>query len=147
MSGFRKPDRLSCFAPDSNFFQHNLHSVKIGNLRSVSQAPFRLHSIVSVQRQHGKIGTQVNHVIVFSPMYVSGDRYSRKYSDIIAGFITFIKYKDKFCNTIPSISLFKVPKRRSPAVYVHRFTPIMVRNNLCLFVTKQVVCLTWVFTT
>ena len=51
------------------FFRQNLHSVKIG----VSQAPFRLHSIVSVQRQHGKTGAQVNHVVVFfSPMYVSG---------------------------------------------------------------------------
>ena len=35
----------------------------------------------------------------------------------------------------------------SPAVYVHKFTPIMVRNNFHLFVNKHVVCLTWVFTT
>ena len=53
-----------------NFFRHNLHSVKIGNLCSISQAPFWLHSIVSVQRQHGKTGAQVNHVVVCFPMYV-----------------------------------------------------------------------------
>ena len=35
----------------------------------------------------------------------------------------------------------------SPAVYVYKFTPIMVRNNFHLFVNKHVVCLTWVFTT
>ena len=35
----------------------------------------------------------------------------------------------------------------SPAVYVHKFTPIMVRNNFHLFVNKHVVCLTCVFTT
>ena len=35
----------------------------------------------------------------------------------------------------------------SPAVCVHKFTPIMVRNNFHLFVNKHVVCLTWVFTT
>ena len=58
--------------PTQFFFRLNLHSVKIGNLRSVSQAPFRFHSIVSVQRQHGKTGAQVNHVVVFFPMYVSG---------------------------------------------------------------------------
>ena len=34
---------------------------------SAVSAPF-----VSVQRQHGKTGAQVNHVIVFFPMYVSG---------------------------------------------------------------------------
>ena len=59
-------------ASTQNFFRHNLHSVKIGNLHSVSQAPFRFHSVVSVQRQHGKTGAQVNHVVVFFPMYVSG---------------------------------------------------------------------------
>ena len=35
----------------------------------------------------------------------------------------------------------------SPAVYVHKFTPITIRNNFHLFVNKHVVCLTWVFTT
>ena len=54
------------------FFHYNLHSVKIGNLRSVSQAPFRIHSNVSVQRQHGKTGAQVNMLLFFFPMYVSG---------------------------------------------------------------------------
>ena len=58
MSCFRKPDQPSRFTPDSNLFCHTLHSVKIGNLRSVSQAPFRFHSILSVQRQHGKTGAQ-----------------------------------------------------------------------------------------
>ena len=64
MSCFPKPDRPSPFAPDSKFFRHNLHSVKIGNLRSVSQVPFRLHSVVSVQGQHDKTGVQVNHVFL-----------------------------------------------------------------------------------
>ena len=137
MSCFRKPNRPSHFARDSKFFRHNLHSVKIGNLRSVSQAPFRLHSIVSVQRQHGKTGAQVNRVVVFFPNVRIRDRYSRKCSDIIAGFITFTKYKGQFCTTVPSVSLFKVP-----AVYEHRFTPIMVRNNFHLFVNKHVVCQT-----
>ena len=73
MSCFQKPDRPSRFAPNSIFFsRHNLHSVKIGNLRSVSHVPFRFHSIVLVQRQHGKTSAQVNNVVVFFlPMYVS----------------------------------------------------------------------------
>ena len=74
-------------------------------------------------------------------------RYSRKCSDIIAPFITFTKYKGQFCNKVPSLSLFKVPNDESPAVFVHKVTSIMVRNNLQLFVNKHVVCLTWVFTT
>ena len=127
MSCFRKPDRPSHFAPDSNVFRHNLHSVKIGNLRSVSQAPFRLHSIVSVQRQHGKTGAQVNHVgFFFFPNVRIGDRYSRKCSDIIAGFITFTKYKGQFCNTVPSMSLFKVQKRRIPSCLC---TCTQIRSN------------------
>ena len=147
MSCFRKPDRPSCFSPDSKFFCHNLHSVKIGNLRSVRQAPFRFHSTISVQRQHGKTGAHVNHVVVFFPNVRIGDRYPRKCSDIIAGFITFTKYKGQFCNTVPSVSLLKVPNDESPAVYVHKVTSVMVKNNLHLFVNKHVVCLTWVFTT
>ena len=63
------------------FFRQNLHAVKIRNHRSVSQAAFRLHSIVSVQRQHGKTSAQVNHVVLFLPMYESG-RYTRKCSAI-----------------------------------------------------------------
>ena len=118
MSCFRKPDRPSRFAPTQFFFFffffffcHNLHSVKIGNLRSVSQAPFRLHSIVSVQSQHGKTGAQVNHVVFFFFFNVRiGDC-----SDIIDGFFTFTKYKGQFCNSVPSISLFEVPKRRIPS--------------------------------
>ena len=47
--------------PTHSFCRHNLHSIKIG----VSQVPFRLHSIVSVQTQHGKTGAQVNHVVFF----------------------------------------------------------------------------------
>ena len=97
------------FCPDSNFFRHNLHSVKIG----LSQVPFRLHSIVSVQRQHDRASTQVNHV--FLPNVRIGDRYSWKCSDIIPGCITFTKYKDQFCNTVPSVSLFKVQKRQIPS--------------------------------
>ena len=92
-------------------FRHNLHSVKIG----VSQAPFRLHSIVSVQRQYGYTGAQVNHVVFYFSNVRIGDRYSRKCSDIIAGCITFTKYKGQFCNTVPSVSLFKVQKRRIPS--------------------------------
>ena len=91
------------FCPRLNFFRHNLHSVKIG-VR---------HSIVSVQRQHGKTGVQVNHVVVFFPNVRIGDRYSRKCSDIIAGSITFIKYKGQVCNTVPSISLFGSTDRKS----------------------------------
>ena len=52
-----------------NLFRHNLHSVKIGNLRSVRQAQFRLRSVVSVQGQYVKTGVQVNHVF-FYPIYV-----------------------------------------------------------------------------
>ena len=116
------------------FFRLNLHSVKIGNLCSVSQAPFWFHSIVSVQRQHGKTCAQVNHVVVFFPNVCIWDRYSRKCSDIITGFITFTKYKGQFCNTLSSVSLFKVPNDESPAVYVQKVTSVMVRNNLHLFV-------------
>ena len=53
--------------PLTQIFRQYLHSVKIGNLRSVSQAPFRFHSTVSVQRQHSKTGAQVNHVVVLFP--------------------------------------------------------------------------------
>ena len=71
-------------------------------------------------------------------MYVSGNRYSWKCSAIIAGFITFTKYiKGKFCNTAPSVSLFKVPNDESPAVYVYKVPSIMVRNNLHVFVNKH----------
>ena len=147
MSCFRKPGQPSRFAPNPKFFSPIfLHSVKIGNLRSVSQAPIRFHSLVSVQRQHGKTGAQVNNVVVIFPNVRIGDRYSRKCSDIIAGFITFIKCKGQFCNTVPSVSLFKVPNDESSTVCVHKVTSIMVRNNLHLFVNKHMVCLTWVFT-
>ena len=64
----RNPTDPPVLPPTQFIFRHNLHSVKIG----VSQAPFRLHSIVSVQWQHGKTGALVNHVVVFFPMYVSG---------------------------------------------------------------------------
>ena len=118
--------------PTQNFFRHNLHSIKIGNLRSVSQAPFRLHSIISVQRQHGKTGAQVNHVVVFFQMYVSGTGTLGNVQILSAGFITFTKYKGQFCSTVPSVSLFKNPNDESPAVYVHRVISIMVRNSLHL---------------
>ena len=72
MSCFRKPDRPSRVAPDSIFFSPQFAFGKIGNLCSVSQAPFQLHSIVSVQRRHGKTGVQVNHDVVFFPLYISG---------------------------------------------------------------------------
>ena len=74
-----------------------------------------------MQRQHGKTSAQVNHVVVFSPSVRNGDRYSRKGSDIIAGLITFIKYKGQFSNTVPSVCLFKVPNDESPAVYVDTY--------------------------
>ena len=120
----RNPTNPPVLPLTQNFFRHNLHSVKIGNLHSISQAPFRFHSIVLVQRQHGKTGAQVNNFVVFFPMNVSGDRYSRKCSDIIAGFITFTKYiKGQFCNTAPSV--FKVPNDEFLAVYVHKVTSIM----------------------
>ena len=35
----------------------------------------------------------------------------------------------------------------SPVVYIHKFTPTMVRNNFHLFVNKHMVCLTLVFIT
>ena len=54
-------------------------------------------------------------MLLFFPNVRIGDRYSRKCSDIIAGCITFTKYKGQFCNTVPSISLFKVQKRRIPS--------------------------------
>ena len=147
MSCFRKPDRPSHFAPNSNFFfRHNLLSVKIGNLCSVSQAPFRFHSIVSVQRQHGKTGAQVNHVVVFSQCTYRGPVLSEMFR--YYRWLYYIhQYKGQFCNTVPSVSLFKVPNDESPAVYVHKVTSITVRNNLHLFVNKHVVCLTWVFAT
>ena len=120
-------------SPTQNFFCHNLHSVKIGNL----------HCAASVQREHGKTGAQVNHVVFFffSNVYI-GDQYSQKCADIIAGFITFTKYKSQFCNTVPSVSLFKVPDE-TPAIYVHNVTSILVRNNFHLFVNKHLICLTW----
>ena len=89
-----------------------------------------------MQRQHGKTGTQVNHVVVFffSPIVRIGDRYSRKCSDIIAGCITFTKYKVNSAIQCLQIVFFKSKNDESPAVYVHEFTPIMVRNNFHLFV-------------
>ena len=66
------PTDHSVLPPDSKFFSPQFAFGKIGNLCSVSQALFQFHSIVSVQRQHGKTGAQVNHVVVFFPMYVSG---------------------------------------------------------------------------
>ena len=55
-----------------NFFRCILDLVKIGNPRRVRQALFQFHSIVYVQRQHGKTGAQqINHVVFFQ-MYVSG---------------------------------------------------------------------------
>ena len=80
-------------------------------------------------------------------MYVSGTGTVGNVQILSAGFITFTKYKGQYCDTVPSVSLFKVPNDKSPAVYVHKVTSIMVRNNLHLFVNKHVVCLTWVFTT
>ena len=80
-------------------------------------------------------------------MYVSGTGTVGNVQILSAGFITFTKYIGQFCNTVPSVSLFKVPNDESPAVYVHKVTSIMVRNNLHLFANKHVVCLTWVFTT
>ena len=138
---------LSFYPPTQNLFHHNLHSVKISYLCSIRQAPFRLHSIVSAQWQHGKTGAQVNHDIVFFFNVRIRDLYTWKCSDIIAGFIIFTKYKGQFCNTVPSISLFKSQNDESPAVHVHKFTPMTVRNNFHLFVNKHMVCLTWLFTT
>ena len=54
-------------------------------------------------------------LLFFFPNVCIGDQYSFKCSDIIDGFITFTKYKGQFCNTVPSISLFKVPKWRIPS--------------------------------
>ena len=65
------------------------------------------------------------------------DRYSRKCSDIIAGFITFTKNKGQFCNTVPSVSLFKVPNDESPAVYVHKVTSIKVQVHDQIFFAKD----------
>ena len=130
------PTNLPVLPPTQNFFRHNLHSIKIGNLRSVSQAPFRLHSIVSVQRQHGKTGAQVNHVVVFFQMYVLGTGTLGNVQILSAGFITFPKYKGQFCSTVPSVSLFKNPNDESRAVYVHRVISIMVRNSLHLLLTN-----------
>ena len=102
-----RPTLLFCPRPP-NFFHHNLHSVKISTLRSISQGPFRFHFIVSVQRQHGKTGEQVNHVIVFSQCTYRGPvlpemfRYYR--------WLYYIdNYTGQFYNTVPSVSLFKVP--------------------------------------
>ena len=50
----RKPTYPPLLPSTLDFFCHNLHSVRIANLRCVSQAPFWLHSIVSVQGQHDK---------------------------------------------------------------------------------------------
>ena len=80
-------------------------------------------------------------------MYVSGTGTVGNVQILSAGIITVTKYKGQFCNTVPSVSLFKVPNDDSPAVYVYKVISIMVRNNLHLFVNKHVVCLTWVFTT
>ena len=98
--------------PQTQFFlSHNLHLVKIGNFCSWAKRCFgSIPSFRCILRQHGKTGAQVNHVIGFFPNVRLGDRYSQKGSDIIAGFITSTKYEDQFCNTIPSISLFKVQK-------------------------------------
>ena len=111
MSCFRKPDRPSCFAPTQNFFRHNLHSVKIGNLCSVSQAPFRLHSIVSVQRQHGKTGAQVNHVFFF-PMYVSGTGTLGNVQILSLALLHSPNIKINSAIQYLQLVFFKVPKRR-----------------------------------
>ena len=116
MSCFRKPDRPSHFAPDSNFFRHNLHSVKIGNLRSVSQAPFRLHSIVSVQRQHGKSGAQANHVVSFFSMHVSG---TGTLGNVLILSLALLHSPNIKVNSaiqyIQLVFFLKVPKRRIPS--------------------------------
>ena len=99
MSCFRKPDPPSRSAPTQNVFRHNLHSVKIDNLRSVSQAPFRFHSIVSVQRQHGKTGAQVNHVVFF-PMYISGTGTLGNVQILALALLHSPNIKVNLCNTI-----------------------------------------------
>ena len=74
-------------------------------------------------------------LLFFSDVRI-GDRYSLNCSDIIAGFITFIKYKGQFCNTVPSISLFKVSKRRIPSCLCTQIHSSYRKKQL-LFVCKQ----------
>ena len=71
-------------------------------------------------------------------MYVSGTGTLRNVQ--ILSLAVLHSPNIKFCNTVPSIRLLKSKNDESPAVYVHKFTPKIVRNNFHLFVNKHVVC-------
>ena len=100
-----------------------------------------------MQRQHGKTGAQVNHVVVFfSPMYVSGTGTLGNVQILSLAVLHSPNIKVNSAIQCLQLVFLKSKNDESPAVYVHKFTPIMVRNNFQLFVNKHVVCLTWVFT-
>ena len=85
--------------------------------------------------------------VFFSPMYVSGTVSLGNVQ--ILSLAVLHSPNIKVNSAIPCLQLvfLKSKNDESPAVYVHKFTPVMVRNNFHLFVNKYVVCLTWVFTT
>ena len=101
-----------------------------------------------MQRQHGKTSAQVNHVVVvFSPMYVSGTGTLGNVQILSLAVLHSSNIKVNSAIQCLRLVFLKSKNDESPAVYVHKFTLIMVRNNFHLFVNKHVVCLTWVLTT
>ena len=102
-----------------------------------------------MQRQHGKTSAQVNHVVVVvvSPVYVSGTGTLGNVQILSLAVLHSPNIKFNSAIQCLQLVLLKSKNDESPSVYVHKFTPIMVRNNFHLFVNKHVVCLTWVFTT
>ena len=140
MSCFRKPDRPLLLPPTLNFFRHNLHSVKIGNLCSISQVPFRLHSIVLVQGQHDKTGVQVNHVFL-SKVCTVVDCTGILGNVKILSLAVLNSSNIKVSSAIQYLQLFILKSQIeesiiSPAVYEHKITP-KYGEKQPLFVCKQ----------
>ena len=137
MSCFRKPDRPSPFALHSKFLLPQFAFGK--NLRSVSQAPFRLHSVVSVQRQHDRTGVQINHT--FYPVYVP-----RLTVPVFSEMLRYKRWLIKFkCNSaIQYLQLFFLKSQIEksiifPAVYEQKIIPKYGEIQASFVVNKHVV--------
>ena len=83
----------------------------------------------------------------FFPMYVSGTGTLGNVQILSLAVLHSPNIKVNSAIQCLQLVFLKSKNDESRAVYVHKFTPIMVRNNFHLFVNKHVVCLTWVFTT
>ena len=83
----------------------------------------------------------------FPPMYVSGTGTLGNVQILSLAALHSPNIKVNSAIQCLQLVFLKSKNDESLAVYVYKFTPIMVRNNFHLFVNKHVACLTWVFTT